>query len=228
MAEPLLIFQVIKKDNDKQELLQKILAANENIYLQCSADQEVPLKPISVNSNKQIKCQIPENSSLEIQQNELACIKLAMNNEKYMIETQVSLNKNHLTLTVVNIFHLQRRRNFRYVLPENYTAQFNVSTLNDNNCSYNCRLLDLSTEGCAVEISHETANINLNDRLSAVINFENKAPIYVSGEIKNIRVKDNTFLVLGIEFNYLATGSEEFIVSSIAELQREIYFRKAV
>ncbi|WII73344.1 PilZ domain-containing protein [Bdellovibrio sp. 22V] len=227
MSEALIVFKAIHNEADKQFLLQKILASKETIYLRDKFDRNISLKPVSINSNQQIKCHPPEETSMNTQENATFTASFSIQGEKYIFETHPIVGDNYVTLTVLNLFHLQRRRNYRYVLPKDYSAQFVINCLNQGICSISCRLLDLSTEGCAVEIPQEDANLKLEDLVEAEIFLGDRDPILVQGLLKNIRAQGMTHLVLGIEFNHMANASEGKIVTSLTDLQREIYFRKA-
>ncbi|KYG68090.1 hypothetical protein AZI87_02165 [Bdellovibrio bacteriovorus] len=226
MSEALIVFKAIGNDSDKQMLLQKALAKKETLYLRDKFDRAIALKPVSINSNNQIKCHHPEDTTMNTNEKDTFTASFSIGGEKYLFETHPVVSEHYVTLTVLNLFHLQRRRNYRYVMPENYSAEFVINYLNQSICSHPCRLIDLSTEGCAVEIMQESANLHLEDLVEAEIFLGDREPIMVQGVIKNIRVKDDTQLVLGVEFNHLANSSEEKIVTSLTDLQREIFFRR--
>lgn len=227
MSEALIVFKAIHKDADKQTILQKVLANQETIVLRDKFDRNISLKPVSINSNMQLKCRPPEETSMNTQDGDTFTASFSIGNERYLFETHPVVGENHVTLTVLNLFHLQRRRNYRYVLPEDYSAEFVINYLNQVVCAHTCRLLDLSTEGCAVEISLAEANLKLEDLVQAEIFLGDRDPILVQGVIKNIREKDDLHLILGVEFNHMANASEGKIVHSLTDLQREIYFRRA-
>ncbi|HWU42360.1 MAG TPA: hypothetical protein VN132_02945, partial [Bdellovibrio sp.] len=63
--------------------------------------------------------------------------------------------------------------------------------------------------------------------VQAEIILGHRDPIVVQGVIKNLRPQGNSQLTLGVEFNHLAHPSEEKIIHTLSELQREIYLRKA-
>lgn len=227
MSEALVIFNAIHDELKKQMLLQKILSTNETILLKDKSENSIELKPISINSNANLKCNTPENTNMNVQEGQVYTVSFHLSGEKYIFETRPTLGTNHVTLTVLNLFHLQKRRHYRYILPKDYSASLIVKQLNRNQCSHSCHLLDLSTEGCAVTIPQEEANLNVEDIISAEIVFAERNPIPVQGVIKNIRIKDESFFVLGVEFDHIAHSSEEKIINCITDLQRDIYFRKA-
>ncbi len=226
MSDALVVFKAVAQDAEKQMLFQKLLAGDQPILLRDKFDRVIELKPLSINSNYQMKCRLPEDG-LYVEENVVYSASFVVGNEKYLFETSTRVNDSFISLSILNLFHLQKRRNFRYVLPEGYPAQLTVTFLNQEQCEVPCRMLDLSTEGCAVVIEHEVTSLQLNDLIHAEIKLGARHPILVQGFIKNLRPTYGTDLVLGIEFNHLASSSEGSIVHAITDLQRELYFLKA-
>jgi c-di-GMP-binding flagellar brake protein YcgR len=151
----------------------------------------------------------------------------SLGGEKYLFEASMGPYKDGVNLTVFNLFHLQRRKNFRYVLPQNYIGTFKVKSLNHKAVSIECKLVDLSTEGCAVVWSMDMNSMQMDDVVDAEICLGNRPPIPVGGYVKNMRMKTDMEFVLGVEFDHLAKSSESKIITTLTDLQREIYLRKA-
>lgn len=227
MSEALIIFKAINSDQDKQFLLQKLMSSQEKVTLKDKFERSITMKVLSVNSQGHLKCHPPEETQMNFGESAMFSASFTLGGEKYLFETKPWVNETFISLPVTHLYHLQRRRNFRYVLPQDYSAEFVINYLNQTICSHPCRLLDLSTEGCAVEISHEEANLKLEDLVQAEIFLGDRDPILVQGVIKNIRSRGVSHLVLGVEFNHLANPSEDKIINSLTDLQRELYFRKA-
>ncbi|MGZ3770472.1 MAG: PilZ domain-containing protein [Bdellovibrio sp.] len=221
----MVVFSAVLDDSKKQMLLQKILSSNGQMYFKDKSERSIAIKPISLNSNLQIKCLLPPASS--VSEEKMMNISFSLDEEKYMFEASPVVAKSHITLTVLNFFHLQRRRNYRYVLPKNYSAELVINSLNKEDCSCRCKLLDLSNEGCAAQIRQENVDFNVDDKFSAEILLGERTPVAVQGVIKNIRVQNENLLVLGISFNYLGNSSEEKIIHYLTDLQREVYLKKA-
>ncbi|MFV8258795.1 PilZ domain-containing protein [Bdellovibrio bacteriovorus] len=226
MSESLIVFKAIHNEAEKQTLLQRLVNSNESIVLRDKFDRSITLRTMGVNDKLQIKCHPPESTAMNTEDSATFTASFSIRGEKYLFETHPVINENNVTLTVLNLFHLQKRKNYRYVIPSDYSAEFVVTYLNQSVCSHTCRLLDLSTEGCAVEIPQTEASLHLEDLVEAEIFLGDRDPIVVQGLIKNIRVKNDEMLVLGVEFNHMANASEGKIVASLTDLQRDIYFRR--
>lgn len=226
MSEALVVFKAINNPADKNNLLQRLMNSGEPVLLRDKFDRSLLLRPMGLNDKLQLKCHPPEDTAMNTDDSVTFTASFTINGERYLFETTPTVNAHSVTLTVLNLFHLQRRKNYRYVLPEDYSAELVITRLNENVCSHRCRLLDLSTEGCAVDIHQAEAPLNLEDVVEVEIFLGDREPILVQGLIKNIRIKDQEFLTLGLEFNHMANSSEGKIVTSLTELQRDIHFRK--
>lgn len=224
MGEALLIFKSITKLTEVEDVLRKLLSSLQPLHFQGTDALGFTLSPQMLGSNMDLRCTPPENSPLP---EGIFSTSFHINDEKYILETKIEKNEDNVCLRVKNLFHVQRRKNFRYVLPKNYCAIFKFKTLNHLPSIYSCRLLDLSTEGCAIEVEVSDFKVPTAGPLEAEILLGSHAPIKVQGIIKNIREKDELRWVLGIEFNHLAAASEHKIVNAIADLQRDIYLKNA-
>lgn len=227
MSEALIVFKAVNEDFEKEQILQKIVQNKDSIYLQDSEGRPLVLKPKSVEADLHLYCHPLE----QLTRVKVGASRLTANvnagGESYIFDTLPVVETDQIKLPVFNLFHLQKRKNFRYTLPEGYGAEFVFNTLNNTENSLHCRLLDLSTDGCAIEIPLEQADLKLQDKLEGAIFLGQRNPIVVQGFIKNIRAKGDSHLVLGVEFNHLPNSSEGLIVASLADLQREVYFRRA-
>lgn len=183
------------------------------------------IRDTHLDSNYQLKCRLPEDG-LYTEEGTVYSASFHVGSEKYLFETSAKISNSLITLTVLNLFHLQKRKNFRYTLPEGYPATLLITKLNQEECQYACRLLDLSTEGCAVLLEQEVHSLQLNDLLQAEIHLGARNAIVIQGALKNLRPTRGTDLVLGVEFNHLASTSEGAIIHAITDLQRELYFLK--
>ncbi|XGC80019.1 PilZ domain-containing protein [Bdellovibrio bacteriovorus] len=226
MSEALVIFKSINNSAAQEGLLQRLVQSKERITLKDKYDRFIVLDVVSANSTSLI-CHFTEEASMNLPGNELFMGSFQFGGDKYIFETRPVAQGSVVMVTLLNLFHLQKRRNYRYVLPADYPAAFALSFVNETACQVHCRLLDLSTEGCAVEVDHAALSCNLEDEVRAYVHLGDREPILVQGLIKNIRLKSDNSLVLGVKFNHLAAASEDKIISSITDLQREIYFRKS-
>lgn len=227
MGEALLIFKSITKLTEVEGILQKLLETQGPLQFKNHADETLSIKPLMLGTNLDLRCQLPESSSATLSSGTFYTASFQLNDEKYILETTIEKNDSKLSVSVKNLFHIQKRKNFRYVLPKGYMATFKFKTLNHTPTRYSCRLLDLSTEGCAVEIDCADIKVTSSSLVEGELALGDSAPISIQGVIKNIREKDDLRWVLGVEFNHITAASEHQIVTAIANLQRSLFLKNA-
>ena len=227
MSEPLIIFQAVNNESDKDLFLQKLLKQQELIYLKDKTNAPLVLKPESRGPGFSIICSQIQGSNLVPNKMSRATIHVSIEGETYYFDTIPELQAQSFKLPLLNLFHIQKRKNFRLVLPIKYEAQFIFSTLNKAPAQIPCRLVDINTDGCGIEASVQNAQFNVNDQLEGAIYLGHRPPIAIHGYIKNIRMKTEDNLTLGVAFKHTSNTTEGLIVSALADLQRELYFRKS-
>lgn len=226
MSQALVIFKAINNSEQQQVLLQNLLADQIPVSLRISEHFQLELSPMSINSSLQLKCQyqgndLPEDAPRVLMMN------FNLNSEKYMAEVQARLKGTLLSLSVLNLFHLQRRRNFRYILPPNHPGFFRVKTMGTKVIQTTLRLIDISTEGCAVQMSDQHLDMNVGDELTGEIVLEGQKSILVTALLQNIRANEDQTLTLGIKFVHTAQNREGDIVQALTLLQRSLFLKRA-
>lgn len=227
MGEQLVLFKAINTESDQQLLMQKALSHHGAFSLQFKSDNFFEVKTLSVLSNNgilTIKCSRPEEPAPSFA-NTLCSASFMIGSERYLFETRPVVDDKFLSLPVLNLFHLQRRKNFRYAFPSDYSSKLSVIR-SDAQENLVCRLLDLSTEGCAVEIPADSMYFNSGDKIQADILLGERGAIRVLGDIKNIRPAEGHF-VLGVEFDHVPNMSEHKILVALTEFQREHFAKNA-
>lgn len=226
MSEALTIFKAINEESEKNLILQKILKHQDAIYIQDKSNRKLVLKAKAIGPKRTLECFPLEESGPAQFDTSTYTANITLQGESYIFDTRPEFCTDHIKLPVFNLFHIQKRKNYRYVLPADYSGKFVFSTLSNPSTEIHCRLLDISTDGCAVEIGLENANVNVQDKLEGAIILGHREPLLVQGYIQNIRPVGETLLVLGVEFDHNTKNSEGLIITSITNLQRELYFRK--
>lgn len=226
MAEELTLFKTIHSVSERQRLFTKLLSSQGNLYLKDKFDRSLPLKASEVDSRFYLKCYSPAEGDIQLNEDETYTAVFWIDQEKYMFETRPQIKGTDLMLPVMNLFHLQKRRTFRYQVPTDFGSDFKINHLNQKAVEVSCRMIDVSTQGCAVEVGLTTTDLKFDDILQAELIFGGREPILVQGVVKNVRKKDFQTLVLGVEFHHMAHSSEEKIMLAISDLQRELFSRQ--
>lgn len=224
MSDSLVIFKVVSESSEQQFLLQKLLASDSVIHLKLGLEESLHLKAQSLNSNMQLKCHRPEGSAFDFPKQVTATFYVGY--EKYLFETQPLVQGDVIVLPVAGLFHLQRRKNFRYTIPSAYFSELSFHKFDGKDCRIQAHIIDLSTEGCAADCAASAFKFVEGQKFEGEIRLGHAKPIPVRGFIKNIR-PDGQDLVLGIEFHHFKVDSETAIENAITDLQRDLFLRRA-
>lgn len=226
MTLPLVIFKAINHNEQQQVLLQKLLANQIPVSLKMPDETEIELMPMSLNSSLQIKCQYHGGTFIE----EVPCnltLNFILNGERFMAEVQAKLKGTVLSLSVLNLFHLQRRKNFRYILPPHHPGFFRLKSIGTKVLKTSMRLIDISAEGCAVQVVNEHIDMTVGDEVAGEILIEGQKSILVTALLQNIRTTDEQTLTLGLKFIHTAQNREGDIVQALTLFQRSLFMKRA-
>jgi hypothetical protein len=223
---PVVVFKAVNNQEQRKYLFAQLTAIEGEILLKGKEDEAEHVNAVSMNDLGQIQCILTDGGSFKFSFNKVLTCYFRVNNEKYMFEATAIPFEGGVNLTIKDLFHLQRRKNFRYTLPSGFQADCLIATLNQQQSNTTCRLLDVSTEGCAVLLTADMPTLRLDDRVEAVIFIGERDPIPVQGFVKNLRVQGDD-MVIGLEFNHIANASEFAITSAIVEMQRSVYQKKS-
>lgn len=226
MSAPLLIFKSINSSSQQQELLQKLLSISQTVSLRLREGHEVHLKPMSINSALEIKCQYA-GSDFSGVENSVILMNFTLGNEPYLSEVVIEVRPQLVLLKVQNLFHLQRRRHFRYILPPNHPGSFKVTSHNKAPLHADIPLIDISTEGCALRLPTHLANLSVGDQLEGEIILEAQKGLSLHGEVLNMRESDGGTYILGLRFNHLPVNRESDIIQAISLLQRQLFLKRS-
>lgn len=206
-------------------LLQKLVADKIPVSIKMPDESELELSPMSINSSLQVKCQYQGTVFIE----DVPCnlmMNFHLNGERYMAEVQARLKGGVLSLGVLNLFHLQRRKNFRYILPPNHPGFFRVKTIGTQSVKTTMRLIDISTEGCAVLLKDQNLDLDVGQELAGEIVLEGQKSILITALLQNIRPNEDQSLTLGLKFLHAAQNREGDIVQALTLLQRSLFLKK--
>lgn len=225
MSLPLVIFKAINNNEQQQTLLQKLVADKITVSIRMPDESDIELVPMSINSSLQVKCQYQGEAFVE----DLTCnlmMNFILGGERYMAEVQSRLKGAVLSLSVLNLFHLQRRKNFRYILPPNHPGFFRVKTLGTQSVKTTMRIIDISTEGCAVLMKDYELSLNVGQEIAGEIVLEGQKSILITALLQNIRPNEDQSLTLGLKFLHTAQNREGDIVQALTLLQRSLFLKK--
>ncbi|OQW46103.1 MAG: hypothetical protein A4S09_16850 [Proteobacteria bacterium SG_bin7] len=109
--------------------------------------------------------------------------------ERLFISTQLSKTPDgkHFIDTFGDLFRLQRRENFRIVIPEESPIGVFLNQLGDKNVKIKAKVIDLSLGGTFIEFPDPETVVSIGDTLSGIISTDKEIGIQFKGIVKHTR-----------------------------------------
>lgn len=148
--------------------------------------------------------------------------------EKYYFQARAQVAANMIVIGIpLELYHLQRRQNYRVRLPEIYPAFYNIVQINSIPQQISGRLADMSSQGCRVVYRMDTPLLKINDKVVGELVINNRAPIEVKGIVRHIKVHEGNKVsqTFGIEFSPLSSILESKLFAITMELHKELFRR---
>lgn len=148
--------------------------------------------------------------------------------EKYYFQARARVAAKIIIINIPEeLYHLQRRQNYRVRLPAIYPALYNIVQINSMPHQISGRLADMSSQGCRVIYRLDTPILKINDKVVGELVINNRAPIEVRGIVRHIRVHEGNKVsqTFGIEFTPLSPILESKLFAVTMELHKELFRR---
>lgn len=197
------IFKLIKSEEERLKLFRDLAQAAGEVLCKGKAENLCKLRVESYNvKSNTLQCSL-ENGSTALENQESFLGYFFLGGEKYYFEgtITVSAGKYHLPLPQ-EVFHLQRRQNYRVRIPDGFQAFFNIKAVNNQAQPITGTLGDLSSQGCKVIYKLDAPLMKVGDSVVGQLVIGKNTPIEIAGTIKHLKIDDGnkTIQTFGIEF----------------------------
>jgi c-di-GMP-binding flagellar brake protein YcgR len=149
--------------------------------------------------------------------------------ERYFFSSTVRIEKDQIALRIdQDLFHLQRRQNYRIKIPDAYTATLLISQLNKAGSKLTGQISDLSSGGCRVVMTASTPVLEIGDIISGHIVIGKREPLEIEGTIRHHKLEATTKSskqTFGVEFRQLDHFLEGKLFAITMDLHREFFSR---
>lgn len=148
--------------------------------------------------------------------------------EKYYFQARAQVAANMIQIPLADeVYHLQRRQNYRVRLPEIYPAYYNIIQVNETAEKIVGRLADLSSQGCRVVYRMDAPLLKMKDKVIGQLVIGQRAPIEIHGIVRHIKLHEGSKVTqtFGIEFSPLPTILENKLFAITMELHKELFKR---
>ena len=227
MSEDKDIFTRISSFDERMKLFEDLARAKAEVLCKGKEDAVIRLRSQNLNyAEGYLDCTVEKGTPVKDAEEVLGHFFLG--SEKYYFQATVSLMKNrvHLVLSE-NVFHLQRRQNYRVRIPENYKAHFNIVKVNGTNLPIPGQIADLSGGGCRVLYMLTSPLMKLDDTVVGSLAIGKRDPIELTGVVRHIKIDsvNSSLQNFGIEFTSLTPIIENRLFALTMDLYKEIFKR---
>jgi hypothetical protein len=145
-------------------------------------------------------------------------------NEVYFLKTQISPRGNSFLLDIgQDLYKLQRRDNFRLVMPTSQKARFELRSIDIESVKQTYGIVDLSGGGLSFEMLYATDRLQQGSHVSGVIKIGENFSKPVVGLVRHVRpfgsMGSGLFRV-GIQFEGLSSTDHEEIILLVMKIHR--------
>jgi hypothetical protein len=152
-------------------------------------------------------------------------LQINLAGEKYLCTAPFEVRGTRTYIkTNVDLFHLQRRDDFRLKLPTSYHAYFNLNKVNQTPIQARLKIIDLSGGGCKIMVQTKTPHLTVNDLVSGSIELPDRPAILIQGQIRH-ETDDQHSQVAGIQFIGLSLPVKNRLVALVMDLYRQLFSR---
>lgn len=177
---------------------------------------------------KELHCSVPSGCSQPKKEINISG-NFFIGGERYFFKTPVRIEADIVILRMdAELFHLQRRQNYRIKIPENYPATLQISSYNKGPVKLSGHLVDLSSGGCRVTLTASLPVLEAGSRIDGHIVIRNRDSLEIEGTIRYHKIDKSlstTQQVLGVEFKPLSSMIEGKLFALTMDLHREFYLR---
>lgn len=223
------IFTLISRVEEKAKLWEDLAQAKGEILCKGKEDVLCKLRVQRYNVKTQcLECAFETSETLSANKEYLG--HFALGGEKYYFQSAEKFNNDKVIIPLPEeLYHLQRRQNYRVCIPDGYNAFYNIIEINGTPQNMVTRLGDLSSQGCRILSQMESPLIKINDTVTGQLVVGKRPPLDIKGIVRHIKIDKGNKVTqtFGIEFSPLASIIENKIFAMTMEIHKEIFCRPA-
>jgi hypothetical protein len=219
------IFTKISKPEDRSKLLRDLAKARGEILCKGATDAILKLKAYKLEKDR-LFCLIQSDSDRPTMTQENVIATFNLGGEKYFFQAVAEYEGGEIVFTaLVDLFHLQRRQNYRVRVPESYRGRFEIFELNGKAVKIGGTLQDVSSGGCRVSYPRPQPSMKMEDNLKARILVGSRPAIEIEAVIRHIKteIQNQPTQTFGMEFLPLTAQLEHRMFGLTMDLHRELF-----
>jgi len=221
------IFSKVSTD-EKLRLFKDLATVRGEVICKGDSDDIYRLTAERAIGKLELQCSVPFGFVKPEQEKELLG-NFFIGGERYFFKTPVKVNHDVVVLRMdTELFHLQRRQNYRIRIPESYQAQLLITAHNKLRVKLSAQVIDLSSGGCRVSLTASTPLIENEDRIDGYLVIGKRESLAVECIVRHHKSEKHVTTlkqIFGLEFKELSPQVEGKIFAITLDLHREFFSR---
>ncbi|MBC7370139.1 MAG: PilZ domain-containing protein [Bdellovibrionaceae bacterium] len=222
------IFEKVN-NQEKLRLFKDLATTRTELICKGESDQIYRFIAERTHPNNTVVCSVPYGIPQPLNDNDLVC-NFFIGGERYFFRSLVTIDKDQVQLSFQNeLFHLQRRQNYRIKIPEKYTAAFLISEHKNSAVKLSAHIFDLSSGGARVEMTAAEPVLTLGDQITAHLFLGKREPLEIEGIIRHHKIEKFATKppkqIFGVEFSSMSPLLEGKLFAITMDLHREFFSR---
>lgn len=217
------IFQKVAQ-SERRRLFQEALQQKLLFHSKGDAEEVVTLVLTEYYEDKLLVFEYAQGSP-QFKGIQSAVMNFAVAPDRYFFQTQVEAFQNRVMVNAdLEVFILQRRKTPRVDIPDDFSAQANITQHAQRPCWHNCKILDFSSGGCRLRYGADLPPFKVGDSLKLVLHLSYRRPLELEAVIRH-HVSDpaSSSQVFGIQFVLPNSILENKLFVTFLDVQRELF-----
>jgi c-di-GMP-binding flagellar brake protein YcgR len=221
------IFKQVSRIEERTKLFADMAQAQTEVICKGKGEALCKLRATFWSEKSQnLECTLDSTAVLQNQEEFLGYFFIG--GEKYYFEGRVTVAQDKFYIPLPKeMFHLQRRQNYRVRIPEKYQAFFTIGSVNSMPHTVTGNLADLSAQGCKVVHKLTAMQMKVGDKITGHLIIGKNSPIEIQGVIRHIKAEDTlkNLQALGIEFENISPILENKLFALTMEIHKDVFRR---
>lgn len=221
------IFKLITRTDEKIKLWMDLAQIKGEVLCKGKGNSVCKVRIVSYNSKTHsLECHFETRIKLTEKEEYLG--HFFIGGEKYYFQSSAHIYLGKMMISLPEeLYHLQRRQNYRVPIPDGYPASFNIIKVNNSPQKITGALGDLSSQGCKVVYRMETPMIKVGDSVAGLLSIDKRSSFELTGVVRHIKYEEGNKLIqtFGIEFTPLSPTLENKLFAITMEIHKQLFRR---
>jgi PilZ domain. len=214
--------------SEKKSLLRKLAEMQGQLAIRGEDESFFHLQAMQNERDELLLCHHTQNSKAHEKAQGIIA-NFMIDEERYFLRCNLSFARGWAILDLTgDLFLLQRRANARIDLPEQFTAYFNITSVEGRSVFIDAKILDMSAGGLKLEWMGDLPALSPLAKMKGMLKLGSRRPWELTVEVRHHvkkSVNNITYQTAGVKFYEVDSFTENRLLSLMMDLQRELYLK---